>query len=300
MRIGKTVSDRTRAIEAAVAVAKAHGLSVSEPVVIQEGSNTLIRLDPHPVLARVGTMTGSLRPHGGLAWFEREVALARHLTQVDAPAVPVSSLLPAGPYLQDGLVMTFVTWLDHDPQRPLSGAALGESLRHLHEGLCSYSDSLPRLGMLFEERGWLDILKAEKVLAADDFAMLETAYERTMHKMLSCDLPVQALHGDAHRSNVLHTLHGPIWTDFEDTCTGPMHWDLACLITTSCMFGTDVERMNEALCAYGVDPHDPTLDLWIEARAVGIAIWAALTASKHPETWPRAEARLAWVLDHVS
>lgn len=289
------LTGRTRAAEAAVAVATAYGLQVDEPVVIRDGSNVLIRLDPYPVLARVAVMIGELRPDGGLAWLEREVALAQHLTKVHAPAVPVSPLLPPGPHIHDSLGVTFMTWLDHHPEQPLSGAALGNSLRHLHEGLRSYPGQLPKLTMLFEVQGWLDTLKAEQILPVDDRQMLEVAYARARDTALALDLPYQALHGDAHRDNILHTPEGPIWTDFEDVCRGPVHWDLAGLVASSRMLGSDVERMNEALSAYGIDPHDPVLDAWIEARAVAIAAWSVLTAGKHPEKWPRAKARLDWV-----
>ena len=36
-----------------------------------------------------------------------------------------------------------------------------------------------------------------------------------------------ALHGDAHLGNVFITDAGPVWSDFEAVCRGPLEWDLA-------------------------------------------------------------------------
>lgn len=37
------------------------------------------------------------------------------------------------------------------------------------------------------------------------------------------------LHGDAHPGNLLPTVDGLLWTDFEDVSRGPLDWDLATL-----------------------------------------------------------------------
>ena len=59
------------------------------------------------------------------------------------------------------------------------------------------------------------------------------------------DLPRQPLHGDAHKKNVLKTRNGLVWTDFEDACSGPIEWDLACFVRTS------LEPREAALASYG-------------------------------------------------
>jgi len=57
------VIDRVpRAVAAAVAVARAHGLAVGEPAVLSDGVNLVVHLRPAPVVARVATLTPLLRP----------------------------------------------------------------------------------------------------------------------------------------------------------------------------------------------------------------------------------------------
>ena len=37
------------------------------------------------------------------------------------------------------------------------------------------------------------------------------------------------LHGDVHPGNLIATRGGLVWIDFEETCRGPVEWDLALL-----------------------------------------------------------------------
>ena len=73
-RVG--VADRG-ALTAAVAVARAHGLTVTDPVILRDQLNVLVHLRPAPVVARVAGTIARVRP--GLAWQRREVAIAGHL-----------------------------------------------------------------------------------------------------------------------------------------------------------------------------------------------------------------------------
>src|SRR3954451_18502571 len=67
---------RECAMRAALAVAEALGLRVGAPAVLHDGSNLLVHLRPAPVVARVPTVTGMVRP--GAGWLQREVAVAGH------------------------------------------------------------------------------------------------------------------------------------------------------------------------------------------------------------------------------
>ena len=92
----------------------------------------------------------------------------------------------------------------------------------LHDGLASYSGDLPPLvGPL-----------------TDISTALTVSSDPTLHRAaaelvpLALTWPRRPLHGDAHTGNVLMTPDGPLWTDFEDACAGPVEWDLASLTLT--------------------------------------------------------------------
>jgi hypothetical protein len=52
---------------------------------------------------------------------------------------------------------------------------------------------------------------------------------------------------------------GALWVDLEDTCRGPLEWDLACLVANARALRLDPRPGAAALAAYGRDPADPAL-----------------------------------------
>ena len=54
-----------RAVAAAVAVARAHGLRVDDPVILNDQFSVQVHLAPAPVVAGVSTWTATIRPDIG-------------------------------------------------------------------------------------------------------------------------------------------------------------------------------------------------------------------------------------------
>jgi aminoglycoside phosphotransferase (APT) family kinase protein len=271
--------------KAALSLARAHGLAVRSPVVLRDLSNLLVHLRPAPVVARVATSTAAARG-GALDWLAREVEVAGFLADRDAPVVAPATELPPGPHLHEGYAITFWAHVDHDPERPLDGIVVGESLGALHAALTSYRGQLPGLtDVLAEAERLAAALEGSDLIGADEPARLRAVLAQAREAIDGAALPTRALHGDAHAGNVLRTPDGPVWTDFEDTCSGPVEWDLACLAAGS---GPRLE----ALAAYGRCADDPLLAPFVEARALQVAVWAAFMAEHHPQLRERARERL--------
>jgi hypothetical protein len=55
------------AVRAAVSTAARLGLSCTEPEVLADGANVIVRLSPSPVVAKVAASTPEVRPNGS-AW----------------------------------------------------------------------------------------------------------------------------------------------------------------------------------------------------------------------------------------
>ena len=84
-----------RALNAARAVATAHGLACEQALVVHSGSNVLVHLRPAPVIARV--MTGTVVLHDNpRRWLEREVSVLEFLAP-SGLAVRPSPLIAPGP-----------------------------------------------------------------------------------------------------------------------------------------------------------------------------------------------------------
>lgn len=295
-----TVGERhSRAVAVAVEVAAEHGLAVREPTVLADGSNTLVHLRPYPIVARVATFTGSIRPDGGRSWLAREVRVLRHLAGREA--MTLAAELPAGPHRRHGFCLVYLGLVAAHP-RQIDPVEIGRSLRRLHSALADYHGRLPRLGMLDEVGHWLGMLGPDD-LPAPLCRELDRR-RRDLRSEIDAARPVyQPVHGDAHLGNLLTDSAGPRWIDFEDVHSGPIEWDLACLVAGSRrnealggVGGFGVEAVNQALRAYGVDPADGFLALLVRARTlVGVA-WALLRHRGEPDRRMADRAAVDWFL----
>jgi Ser/Thr protein kinase RdoA (MazF antagonist) len=255
----------------------------------------LLHLTPHPVVARIATATAGVRGPDTRRFLEREVAVAGHVAGKGAPSVPMPALLPPGPFERDGYHLSFWGLVAETPGNPATGAAVGQSLRAVHEALASFGGGdVPVFDPLAESLRILDLLDAAGLFDAADRAMLRRAHDDLLPTYTDLlKRPQQTLHGDAHRGNVLHTATGPVWIDWEDTVVGPVTWDLACHVASSRVVGPAVPAAEEALAAYG--PVDA--DELGAASALGtllVTCWNLYRADGRPESLAIAERRLAW------
>jgi hypothetical protein len=234
------------AVEAAVAVARTHGVHCDDPVVLSDAWYLLVHLPPAPVVARVATDA----PGAGSGDVAAELAVAHHAVTHGAPVVPPSDLLDPGPHLHEGRLIGFWTFVEQDGD--VDPVVAGEGLRAIHDALADYDGRLPQLHAM------------EPLLAQ----LPESDDAELLRELGSTALPVgQALHGDAHLHNCMHTTQGTLWHDFETSCRGPREYDLAALVHHERIHGGD-GRSARALAAYG--DHDEDL---LEAALPVYAAW---------------------------
>lgn len=262
-----------RALNAARAVATAHGLAGEQAVIVQSGSNVLVHLSPLPVVARV--MTGTVVLHGDPGrWLEREVAVLKFLAPSGLAVAP-SRLIAPGPHQHDGLWMTFTEWIP-DVERgrpPADAASLGRSLRTLHDELQAFDGELGSLSDLRDDILRLHgQLRPTAELDADSIVSLRTRLDEAGGAAFGSNLPVQAVHGDASVGNLLHTPDRLVWNDFEDTFRGPVHWDLAAYVMSLRSRGAAEGFVREVLDHYGFGS-EQELAPFVAAQEVYDEIW---------------------------
>jgi hypothetical protein len=286
------ISHPQLAIQAATDVAIAQGLRFDRVVVLQDLSNVILRFEPTPVVARVSTMTALYRQ--GHGWFEREVVIAKYLTAAGAPIIPVSDLLEPGPHSHLGVVLSFWQFVQVLPE-PGDPVQIGQALHQCHHTLKHFAGELPLLALITEAQQILSQLIQQSEFSSVDAALLEQVGERSYERLRQ--LPNQPIHGDSHFGNVLNTLHGNVWTDWEDVFLGPVEWDLASMVASSRIFGTEVDRAEAALRGYGDDFDELALDWCIEARTFVALIWSIILSRPNPSTAQRSrvEQRLNWL-----
>ena len=260
----------SNAVAAATRAGERSGYRSAHPVLIQETNNTVVWLQPHDVIAKVGKWKHSAET------LVREHAVASALGSVGAPcATPIAGIAPM---LDDQTGFTVTLWerLDHDPSRLPSPEVIGASLLELHHGLARYDGDLPPFTVsldLARVTLWDD--QQMSALPEPDRSLLRSEYDRLTGDLRSRGYAEQPLHGEAHDRNVLATPAGLRWIDLEGACTGPLEWDLAFLA-------------GEAVAAFpAVD--DELLELLRTLNSARVATWC----------WARYEfEELRWHAEH--
>jgi hypothetical protein len=275
-----TRSIEQQAFAAARAIAARHGVSPDQAAIIHSGSNVLVHLLPAPIVARV--MTGTVALHDDPErWLGREVSVLSFLAPSGTAVRPSSAIAP-GPYHEDGLWMTFWEWVAHERYLGLHHDAqrLGLALRDLHEALSTFTGEL---GDLIEV--WHDIERLHRELRPTDAlgpTAIDSLHERLRAlrvRVFEATLPVQALHGDVSLSNLLDADGRLVWSDFEDTFRGPVHWDVASYVTSLRDRGADARFVTRVLDAYGWTDQR-ALAPFVEAQEVYGKIWRLYDAQR--------------------
>jgi hypothetical protein len=290
--VSGTTARAQRALDAAITVARAHGVRVDEPEVLSDRQNVVVRLGPAPVVARVASMTTLIRPDSART-FGREVALAGALVAAGAPVVPPSEELPPGPHVHDGTTLSFWRHVDIDPLEP-TPADVGRAFGELHAALAGVPDHLLLPGRPLDTP--LDDLAAFVDRAAGLGA--DPAQVDRLPDLLEALEPRLAgeptsLHGDTHPGNLLATAAGWTWTDLEDCSRGPLGWDLACLRLTRRMDG------RAAVDATPFPLSDDELAPFLWLRALHVGAWWHVVAAREREHLPEARDRLAAAVELV-
>lgn len=271
------------AVRAAVKVAVSLGIACTEPVALADGANVIVHLSPSPVVAKVAASTPAVRPDVG-AWLQRELDVALFLARAGVPVAGPSPLVPATIHHGDGQVMSFWRYLPPRAGRP-SEETIGAMLRDLHAALRGYPRPAPVLAPLQDIPAFL--ARPQSRVDTRQHAALAAAYTRLTAE-LDPAAPHQPLHGDAGVGNLSAAKEsGWVWHDFEDTCTGPVAWDLA---ATTANPRLDRSRI---LAAYRTAVDPAQLAACQQLRRLHLTIWYALYAERLPELRPRSAKLLA-------
>ena len=285
MTLTKTAAAAARA---AMQAASRLGVACAEPLVLADGANVIVHLSPSPVVAKVAASTRQVRADPGV-WLQRELDVAGWLRGAAIPVAEPSPEVPATVHHGDGQVMSFWRYLPPAGDGRPDEGTFGSMLRDLHLALRAYPRTPPTLAPLQDIPVFLS--RPQTQLTDESKAALAAAYARLTAE-LDRRAAAQVLHGDAGFGNVLPTTAaGWVWHDFEDTCTGPVSWDLAA--------STASPRLDAArvLAGYGAPVDAGQLAVCQQLRRLHLTVWYNLYAERLPALRPRAAELLAqWPL----
>jgi hypothetical protein len=284
-----------QAVEAARSVAAEHGIACERPEVLHASGNAWIHLAPSPVVAQVPKDVVSVRGPSTITHMQRDLAVCAWLDERGCGVGAPSDLLPPGPHEHEGVLVSFYRYYERGER---DDVAAGRALREIHEALARYPEPLPELSApITEPRRLLGLLQAGRLLPSPQIQLLRDRLEDAERHIASW--PTQAVQADAHLQNVTWSSTGARWTDWEDVCRAPVLWDMACLVASTQLYGTEAKRLDAALRGYG----GPKLDVrelrpFIHARAVGVSAWAATRAAHDERAAKRLRSGLAWLRHH--
>jgi Phosphotransferase enzyme family len=261
------MAEAKRALAALLAVAHEHGLPTDGARVVRDLTNLLVHLAPAPVVGRVQLTLSKLRDDAAAT---TEIATAKYLARRGAPVVPPADEFDPGPHRQDGFLVTFWRWVDHDPARE-DPVAAGHALRDLHDAFVDFDGELPTCDRLDEIRRLLASFPPSPELTE-----LASFAERLT------PLDGRPIHGDSHLRNILWSPAGPLWGDFENICRGPVEYDLANLRFRPSAAG------DAAIAAYG--PHGDA-DAMMPYVTLFLAAWTLVVAERAATKDAHADAR---------
>lgn len=272
-----------RAVAAAKTVAESYGLKVEDPEVLADAYAVRVHLRPAPVVARVSTFTALLREPIE-TWLARELSVVGFLAARGAPVVPPSDALPPGPHQHDGLHISFWRYVQPVSDSPPAPEVTGKMLSELHDVMREYPGELPLLAPPFNDipRGLARLERIGNVLPAEDLAMLKERADHLLPRLQRLTDPLQPLHGDAHGNNLIPTRQGLLWNDFEDTCLGPIAWDVSSLAFAD----------SDAAAAYPNAPDPATLELYRQVRLLHGVVWVFALLPEFSEWAEPARAML--------
>ncbi|MFD9072919.1 aminoglycoside phosphotransferase family protein [Streptomyces lasiicapitis] len=236
-------ADRTSAaVEAAVAVGRERGLTVTEPTVLHDVFSVVVHLAPSPVVARIPTVLP--RPDDHLAALARrqqdELDVTQWLADQKIPVIAPSPLVPREPVRRDGFSMTFWPFVEEARDKEPDYVANAESVADLHAALCAYPGRLEFLSaadprFIADSLALLDqhpdlIGAAELDRARREWQFLEPLVRsRSAFEARFPGVDLQPIHGDSPPANIFNAVDGDLYADFELVTLGPVEWDLAAL-----------------------------------------------------------------------
>ena len=252
------------------------GLGDVEPAVLRLAKHSVVRLGP--LVARVQS-AGDVG--AALASMRREVSVAAHLAAAGAPVTPPSREPPHGPYSEAGCAISLWAFVPHRPAEARDAAAAGAALKQVHDALATYAGELPPFTDSIASCAALLADPTALAAAPDDRTLLADTYAGEVAALDADRGGWVALHGDTHLGNVFVTDAGPIWSDFEAVCRGPLEWDLT---NQSAVFLRPFGKLDPA-----------RLRRLARLRRTCVAIWCWADAERSFEMRAAAELHTAWL-----
>jgi hypothetical protein len=252
-------------VDTVIAMVRASGIPVDEPVMLRSTNNLVAWLSLSAVVAKIAP--DAARDLGV------ELSWAHALVKVGAPVVPPAPLLGEEVYRIADRDVTFWEHAPQDTEPPLTSAALAGALGRLHAAL---GELAPPRRMVVEDLETtihaLDDDCFAPGLGRTDRELLQHHMRATVEMLGRLAVPV---HGSPHESNVLSLNGAARFIDLETIALGQVEWDLAHLEPeVAVAYPTHVDTELLARCRLAVSARTAAL-CWHDRDRGPDMIWHA-------------------------
>jgi aminoglycoside phosphotransferase (APT) family kinase protein len=159
---------------------------------------------------------------------EFEVEVARRLAETDSPVVALEPRVEPRVYVRDGFVINMWTYFEPVSPPDVAPADYAQALQRLHARMREidlpaphFTDRVAEAQRLVGNRAHTpDLGDADRELLSNTLRTLRLAIGQR-------GAAEQLLHGEPHPGNLLRTINGPLFIDFETCCRGPIEFDIA-------------------------------------------------------------------------
>lgn len=231
-------------IQELVKVVNDLGLYGITPVTLSDAGNLTVHLKPHPIVARIAKLLPGDDADEWRGIWQNELMVVDHLLQHNIPVVPYSAKIPPGPYKVDQTWMTLWEFALPVELPPLQSPQAIQMVNDLSEAMAAFQEPLPQLG------AWRNAVQATGYLREqhntdERICLLLDNFDQVNETIQNMEL--YPAHGDAHPKNLLPSLIGWRWIDFEDVSVMPKFWDLASFIGNTALFNGLTHPMVDAV-----------------------------------------------------
>jgi hypothetical protein len=204
-----------------MATASALGLRVDDADVLHDSNRLALRLLPCDVLARVA-------PVAHRAGTEIEVEVARRLAGTDSPVAALDPRVEPRVYVRDDHAVTLWAYYQPLSSRDVGPSEYAKALERLHTGMRQIEVTAPHFtDRVAEAQSLVGDRARTPELADAERKLLSDTLRSMRHAIDDRGADEQLLHGEPHPANLLNTVDGPLFIDFETCCRGPVEFDVA-------------------------------------------------------------------------
>jgi Ser/Thr protein kinase RdoA (MazF antagonist) len=266
------------------------GHAGTELRLIRLGENALFHAPALEALLRVA------RPQKPPRAIAGTITLARLLRAEGIPAPePLTYPGLVQPFVSPLGTVTFWRYYKEDRSRRFSLEDFGRLLREFHARGSVFEHCLPKWRPLEHTRRRLDEARQQAIppgwLRVLSGRMVEVD-EGLQH--LRSELGHGAVHGDAHRGNLLLTTEGPVLLDLDEVCVAPREWDLTPTLVARRRFGLSQDHWASFSTAYGYDLlQSPAARPLVWLRELAMTTWLLQQYGATREIDEELERRIA-------